>query len=153
MFARTAVGIVFASALVTAGAAPATATPQDRNHHALEVTVCKQVRDHDHGDHRDRRFEFQAHTDRDSADFRLRDHECRSISLDFRRNRFSLEESRNRGDSVEFRVHGDAERTESHDNQLRVRFNDNHRSRPRLFVMVTNRQHDHGHGGGHQMSR
>jgi hypothetical protein len=106
MFARTAVGIVFASALVTAGAAPATATPQDRNHHALEVTACKQVRDHDHGDHRDRRFEFQARTDRDSADFRLRD-----------------------------------------------RFDDNHRSRPRLFVMVTNRRHDHGHGGGHQMSR
>ncbi len=146
MFARTAVGIVFASALVTAGATPAMAAPQDRNR-ALEVTVCKQIRDrgHDH-DNRNRKFEFQARTDRDSADFRLRDHECRSISLDFRRNWFSLEESRNRGDSVEFRVHGDAQRAESHDNQLRVRFDHNHQSRPRLFVMVTNKERAH-HGG------
>lgn len=154
MFARTAVGIVCASALVTAGAAPAMAAPQDRNRHALEVTVCKQVRDrgHDHDHDRNRRFDIQVRTDRDSTDFRLRDHECRSISLDFRRNSFSLEESRNRGDSVDFRVHGDVQRSESRDNQLRVRFDD-HQNRPRVFVMVTNREHDHGHGGRGQLSR
>jgi len=146
MFARTAVGVVFASALVTASAAPAMAVPQDRNHHALEVTVCKQVRDRGHdGDRRHRSFELHARTDRDSTDFRLRDHECQSISLDFRRNTFSLEESRNRGDSVDFRVHGDAERSDSHGSELRVRFDD-HQNRPRLFVMVTNFEHDHGHG-------
>ena len=89
------------------------AAQQDRNRHALEVTVCKQVRDrgHDHDHDRNRRFDIQVRTDRDSTDFRLRDHECRSISLDFRRNSFSLEESRNRGDSVDFRVHGDVERS------------------------------------------
>lgn len=154
MFARTAVGIVCASALVTAGAAPAMAQ-QDRNRHALEVTVCKQVRDrgHDHDRDRNRRFEFQVRTDRDSADFRLRDHQCRSISLDFRRNSFSLEESRNRGDSVDFRVHGDVQRSESHDNQLRVRFDENRQNRPRVFVMVTNTERDHGHGSRDQMSR
>ena len=154
MFARTAVGIVCASALVTAGAAPAMAAQQDRNRHALEVTVCKQVRDrgHDHDHDRNRRFDIQVRTDRDSTDFRLRDHECRSMSLDFRRNSFSLEESRNRGDSVDFRVHGDVEQSESRDNQLRVRFDD-HQNRPRVFVMVTNREHDHGHGGRVQLSR
>ena len=153
MFARTAVGIVCASALVTAGAAPAMAAQQDRNRHALEVTVCKQVRDrHDHDRDRNRRFDIQVRTDRDSTDFRLRDHECRSISLDFRRNSFSLEESRNRGDSVDFRVHGDVEQSESCDHQLRVRFDD-HQNRPRVFVMVTNREHDHGHGGRGQLSR
>jgi Ni/Co efflux regulator RcnB len=156
MFARTAVGIVCASALVTAGAAPAMAAQQDRNRHALEVTVCKQVRDrghdHDHDHDRNRRFDIQVRTDRDSTDFRLRDHECRSMSLDFRRNSFSLEESRNRGDSVDFRVHGDVEQSESRDHQLRVRFDD-HQNRPRVFVMVTNREHDHGHGGRVQLSR
>jgi hypothetical protein len=156
MFARTAVGIVCASALVTAGAAPAMAAQQDRNRHALEVTVCKQVRDrghdHDHDHDRNRRFDIQVRTDRDSTDFRLRDHECRSMSLDFRRNSFSLEESRNRGDSVDFRVHGDVEQSESCDHQLRVRFDD-HQNRPRVFVMVTNREHDHGHGGRVQLSR
>ena len=151
MFARTAVGIVCASALVTAGAAPAMAAQQDRNRHALEVTVCKQVRDR-HDRDRNRRFDIQVRTDRDSTDFRLRDHECRSMSLDFRRNSFSLEESRNRGDSVDFRVHGDVEQSESCDHQLRVRFDD-HQNRPRVFVMVTNREHDHGHGGRGQLSR
>lgn len=155
MFAPTAVGIVCASALVTAGAAPATAAQQDRNHHALEVTVCKQVRDRGHGhdgDDRSRRFELQARTDRDSVDFRLRDHECTSFSLDFRRSSFTLEESQTRDDVVDFRAHGDVERSESHDNQLRVRF-DTHQGRPRVFVMVTNREHGHGHGGRDRLSR
>jgi len=129
------------------------AAQQDRNRHALEVTVCKQVRDrHDHDRDRNRRFDIQVRTDRDSTDVRLRDHECRSISLDFRRNSFSLEESRNRGDSVDFRVHGDVEQSESCDHQLPVRFDD-HQNRPRVFVMVTNREHDHGHGGRGQLSR
>ena len=149
MFARTAVGIVCASALVTAGAAPAMAAQQgrDRNHDQLKVTVCKHVRDRGHdqgGDNHNRKFEFEARTDRDSTDFRLRDHECKSISLDFRRNWFSLEESRNRGSSVDFRVGGDDERSWSRDNQLWVRFDGNHQNRPRLWITVIN-QDDHGH--------
>lgn len=155
MFARTAVGVVCASALVTAGAAPAMAAQQDWNHGTLSVTVCKQVRDRGHdngGDNRNRRFEFEARTDRDSADFRLRNHECRSISLDFRRNWFSLEEFRNRGSSVDFRVGGDEQRSWSRDNRLWVRFDDNHQNSPHLWIMVINKRGDHGnggHGGGH----
>ena len=143
MLVRSALGMFCATALVTAAAAPAVASDRgsDRNiRDTLRVTVCKQVHNRDGGHdgrNRDRRFVFDARTDRDHESFRLGDNDCRRFDLRFNDNRFTLDEQRPRGYDVRFRVRGDDQRTRSRDGRLWVQFDDRGFN-PRLFIMVIN---------------
>jgi hypothetical protein len=143
-----------ATALVTAAAAPAVASDRgsDRSRDSLRVTVCKQVNNwdrgnNDNGGHRDRRFGFDASTDRDNTRFRLGDDECKRFNLRFRDNRFTLEEQNTRGYNVRFRVRGDDERTRSRDGRLWVTFNDRTFS-PNLWITVINSRDRNRHNNG-----
>lgn len=155
MLVRSALGMFCATALVTAAAAPAALASDrgnDRSQDNLRVTVCKQVHNRDGNGpdrhNRDRRFDFDARTDRDHQSFRLRDNQCERFHLRFNDNRFSLEENNTRGYNVRFRVRGDDRDTRSRDGRLWVRFDDR-TFRPSLWIMVINtRDHHRGDGGG-----
>lgn len=152
MFARTALGAFCATALVAGGVSPTMASDwdKDKNHDELKVTVCKKVKDRgkDDGDH-DKRFDFEAWTDKDETDFRLGDDDCKKFHLDFDDNKFKLEEDWEKDYDVDFKVRGDDEEVKYRKGKLWVKFDDSE-DKPHLKITVTNKKDKDDHRGwGH----
>ncbi len=133
MLVRTALGAVCASALAAGVLAPVAASASGSRVDELRVRVCKYVDTEDE-------FDFKAWTDEERKRFTLEDGDCKTLRLDYSRNRFYLREYVDEEDwDVRFRVRGDYDDYEADDSRLKVWFDDEE-DEPYLRIKVYNEE-------------
>jgi hypothetical protein len=141
MLARAAIGAFCATALISGGVAPVVASNAAHDtgdEDVVKVTVCKKVKD---DTDEDKKFKFEAKTDKDSLDFKLADGFCRKFELEFKENKLTVEEDVKKNYDVTFKVRGDIEKVVVSDTKVRVKFDDSE-DKPRVRITVVNKKTD-----------